>query len=193
MSFGVKQLPSNICIVEESFERIQKNKISNYKDFHSFAVIRNPYQRIISAYKKAIKVLRKAKGVRLENLNPKKIFNYEYLKNIRQLCGEKLPSFEEFVIQVSATKDVNIDVHMRSQNYFLKRNGEIVVKQVIKLEDIENGWSDLMKFVKHPVSLGRANQSTSVIECKFTNELYKMINTRYAKDFEIGNYTMRQE
>lgn len=113
----------------------QAKQILNDENYFKFAIVRNPWSRLVSAYSNWIVKL--LSGSRVSEL-AKSAAKYHYGENY--LHHEDSITFEQFVRYVSATKkiDKHIDVHCRSQCSYL---GEVKYDFLARMENLKNDFA----------------------------------------------------
>lgn len=141
------------------------------QQYFVFAVVRNPYARIVSCYKN--KVLQSRERDR---------------KGILERYGLDMnASLEEFVDFVAEVPDRYADRHFRSQSWFLTWQGKLLPTYVAKLENIDHDWQEIYRHsgIEAPprknVSEGRNDVDLSPI-------LKERIYQRYEQDFVLFGY-----
>ena len=133
----------------------------------SIAVVRNPYDRLISVYNYA--KMRKSywhsdDGSTRYSLHPL----YKY-------CNDH--SFKEFVIAVC--NDEIDNVLLKPQSSFIITPENKIVTEIIRFESLEDGFSKLFgQEIRFPV----VNESTKEHH-DFDDEMVSLIKKRYEKDF----------
>lgn len=163
--------------VEEktAFHTTHKTLSALAKDNFIFAFVRNPYDRLYSAYKnKVMQPLEKDK------------------KNIFRNHGIQLGmKFSEFVDIVCNIPDSKIDRHLRSQSWFLSYNKRLIPQFIGHLESFYEDWAELNK----QFNLGEPTHKNSTesldVESyreQYDSELEKKVFNRYKKDFEFFGY-----
>lgn len=151
----------------------QISKIS--EDNFIFAFVRNPYDRLLSAYKNKVLQPVEAGG-----------------KNIFINHGITLGmALEEFIDIVCGIPDEKIDRHLRSQSWFLTFNGKLIPHYIGHLESFSNDWNELS--VKFDLPVPECRNSTSSIEKDIyfeglSTEIKMKIWKRYQQDFLMFNY-----
>ena len=145
-----------------------------FKKFFVFSFVRNPYDRLYSAYK-----FLQTGGMNIHDKNAYKQY----------LIGYK--NFEDFIFNGLNNQIVNEIVHFKLQSEFICNNyGEIIVDFVGKYENIDKDLSQLSKLINKDIFLphlnkGKAKQKYDKI---YTNEMKDIVYKMYRRDFEIFNY-----
>jgi len=163
--------------VEEktAFHASQKtlNRLSEKNYF--FAFVRNPYDRLYSAYKN--KVLQPI------GVGGKNIFSNHGIR-----LGMK---FEDFVDIVCSLPDHKIDRHLRSQSWFLSYEGSVIPTFIGHLESFDKDWAELNK--RFNLGMPIHKNSTRSLNAEdyrnqYDSELERKVYKRYKEDFEFFNY-----
>ena len=145
-----------------------------FKEFFLFSFVRNPYDRLYSAFK-----FLQAGGMNIHDQNAYK----------QHLIG--FEDFEDFIFNGLNNKIVNEIVHFKLQSEFICNNsGEIIVDFVGKYENIDRDLSQLSMLINKDIFLphlnkGKAKQKYDQI---YTNEMKGIVYKIYRRDFEIFNY-----
>jgi dermatan 4-sulfotransferase 1 len=168
---------SEIKIIEEktAFHASHKYLYDLSTRFFIFAFVRNPYDRIFSAYKN--KVLHPSE------LNGKNIF-----RNHGVFLGMK---FSEFIDVVSVIPDNKIDRHLRSQSWFLCHEEKLIPEYIGHLESFDNDWEKInSRFNLGSPKHKNATKSLNIDDYseQYTHDLEEKVFNRYKKDFELFGY-----
>lgn len=138
-----------------------------------FAFVRDPYERLYSAYKN--KVLQPASG------NGKNIFS-----NHGVTLGMSLGDFVDIVCEIP---DEKIDRHLKSQSWFLTYEERVIPNYIGRLECFEEDWSILSKKFNLPVPEHRNKAiSGEIASTKFSSLMKEQIWRRYERDFVLFAY-----
>ena len=163
--------------VEEktAFHASQKVLSLLSKENYIFAFVRNPYDRLYSAYKNKV-------------LQPLEIGDKNILSNHGVRLGME---FDEFVDIVCGVTDNRIDRHLRSQAWFLSYEGNVIPKFIGHLECFEKDWASLDK----RFNLGKPVHKNSTkslniddYRMKYSRELEEKVYERYKEDFNFFGY-----
>lgn len=163
------------------YEKNIPSCVENPQDHFIFTFVRNPFDRLVSAYKD--KVVRKNKK------NKHSIFSY-YLGGFLM----KSKNFSNFVNRISAIPEVMQEPHFASQYYIIynrthKNGGTKIAPNFIgKFESLENDWNFLQeKFDLSVLPHTNANKKDDwrdYYDIKTAKLVYKI----YKKDFETFGY-----
>ena len=153
-----------------------------FKWFHSFAVIRNPYTRLISDFywRSNISELYPDSGIR--KMNSFKAFVHSVPVNINTSWTD--------LIRDKTRGQANLLIHVRPQYQFvMDENGQRLVDEFLSFEKLGPDFARL---------LARFNQSTEIIKPPrlktvtdyFDRETLDRVNQIYRRDFDLGGYEM---
>ncbi len=144
-----------------------------FNQFYKFSVIRNPYDRILSAYN----FLKKG-GI---NNTDKNNYN-KYLK--------KFNSFEDFVLNGLNKKIMKNVIHFTPQYKFICIDEVIKVDFLIRFELLEEDLNIVSKKIGEEIILPHINSNMHNKTTKsLTNAVRKKIWKLYKLDFLIFNYS----
>ena len=152
---------------------VEKIKHRNmYK--YSFAIVRNPYDRLVSAY-----FYLKKGG---ENNN-----GYD------SLMQKKLEKYKDFKDFIKDLKLFTNDLHFKPQHTFVcDSRGKIIVNHILKVENIDKDFSQLLRSKWLPnEKLQKINSSKhDDFSNYYDDEIKKHVYAVYKKDFKLFNYRM---
>ncbi|EIQ1756789.1 sulfotransferase family 2 domain-containing protein [Campylobacter coli] len=160
------------------YMNFDKDKFDSY---FAFGFVRNPYDRVVSAYH----YLKKGGGNKNdETWASKNIYKYS--------------SFEEFVL---ALEDLEIQnkilnwMHFTPQYKFLcDSEKNILVNFVGKFENLEEDFKKILKILSRKDKLIHINKSLHANYKKYYNDaMYKIIRDIYRDDFEIFDYDLEDK
>ena len=156
------------------FNRIALN-IKNEKYF-SFAFVRNPWDRLYSAYK----FLEKG-GINIHDKNAYEMYLSQY-KN-----------FEDFVINGLDQKIIYEITHFTPQSEFICNNkGEVLVDYLGKFESLNQDIITLSKELKTEVIIGHHNSNSKQDYTNvYTDRMIAKVQDIYKKDIDIFNYDFK--
>lgn len=143
---------------------------SPYKGKILFAIVRNPYERIISEYKYRNEIFPKnKKNVNKKNVNKKNL--------------------NEFIHNAEIIYDKNnfcFDGHLLPQNEFVDSKTEI-----LKIENLDKEFSNLMKKYNYPdKKLGKSFKTSTNLSVKdLDRKSINIVNNIYHEDFNNFGYT----
>lgn len=162
-------------LMELGYERVILKAINPKKYSFRFTFVRNPYDRLVSAYKDKVR-----KPCETGVIS----YNYKLLKEDM--------SFKDFVRAVHKTPDDKIDRHFRSQYWSLKDDeGGIYPDFIGKFENIQEDYKKLMNNlgIENPPELPhRRNSKKGNYMDYYDEETKKLVYERYYEDFKLGGY-----
>lgn len=143
----------------------QHNKrFANNPFVFKFAFVRNPYEKLISCYENR---------VNREEYRGKEVFN----GIIGGVC------FYDFIRQIIELDDSEADMHIKTQSFYLLKNGKIFVDYIGRVENINEDFNFILeKIGLERFELKKKNPSKRNGEY-LTPELKNMIYERYEEDF----------
>lgn len=154
------------CLKQPGHKKAKQFDIPKLKK--SVAIIRNPYDRLISCYN----------YFKMDNTFWSK--KEKKLPKYHEYC--KKNSFNKFVDDLY-DKKIEMDIHMEPQVNYLKKNNKIYTK-LIRLENIEE---DFFKIFKKKLDLPKINTSKKN-NIKLTQDVKNKIFKIYEEDFKLLNY-----
>lgn len=150
-----------------------------YKTHRFFAVVRNPWDRMVSNYE----FCRKASNTKIKQDDGAKVFKRNNIK-----------TFEDYVNLLykhkTDLKKFNI-IHWIPQHEYVMHQGDIKVNHVLKLETLTEDLPELFKKygVKSKVHDKQINKTDHKhYTTYYTPELIKKVKEIYAKDVSLFNY-----
>lgn len=171
-------------IHEHGFVTATKHDLKKYKNYVSFAVIRNPYERILSCYRDKIVNDFQSLGRIHHGLT-----RYNTLLN-RQLFHKDM-EFCRFLEVISKIPDYLSDEHFRSQSSFLPiKNMSIKVDYLLEIESLSVQFNKMAIRENLPQLIeARVNNSGGNSSNHSLNEMdYLRMNTRYSLDLRLLPY-----
>lgn len=153
-------------------EKIEHFDFQNDGSYFSFSVVRNPFERIVSAYKDKFR-----KNCWSAQTYLFGIMNYGL-------------SFDGFVKWISFIPDKFAEVHFVSQYATLyDEKGKCRVEHIGKFEELDTFWKEVVQKHRNLPDLPHYN-STKKSDWRdfYTLKTAKMVYKRYKKDFETFGY-----
>ncbi|WP_415716344.1 sulfotransferase family 2 domain-containing protein [Maridesulfovibrio sp.] len=142
----------------------------SFANYHKFAVVRNPYDRLASLY------------THLMRLGQNEWFNLAFNKILAPY------SFENFCRFVVDCPDELSDIHFRSQTSFLTTpEGLLEDIELINMENYAEEMKNFFAMIGEEVEVPHKNKSrpdsVDYIKDYYTPELIELVNRRYEQDF----------
>jgi chondroitin 4-sulfotransferase 11 len=155
---------------EFDYPSIQRSLLGPGDSFFKFAIVRNPFDRIVSCY------------------NDKVVRNRGFAS---REAWEDL-SFEEFVNKISKTPHSKMNPHFRPQYTFLTRpDGELIVDYFGKFESLTEAFETIKKRAGFPEEtlLPIRNKSTGMATPEYyTKKIKEKVQSIYSKDLDLFEY-----
>lgn len=143
-------------------------KKTEFCNMFSFAIVRNPYDRLLSAYKYMLK------------METNDILGNEPIKECKD--------FKDFVMNYLTPETIS-NMHLRPQYEFVTYNGEICVDYWGKYEQLDSVWKVICKKIKKEIKLPWLNKSNSEPYYSFyDDEMREKVKRLYLKDFLYFKY-----
>lgn len=140
-----------------------------FNSYYKFTVVRNPYDRLYSAYSFLMNG-----GINKQDSD----FLNTYLK--------RYSSFEIFVRHGLNDSNITNWVHFLPQHHFLTdSNGELVIDYVAKMESIENDFITICNSLNIKANLKTMNKTKSKKDIVMSDEIKSIIKNHYKKDFTL--------
>lgn len=141
------------------------------KRYFIFAIVRNPYDRIVSCYKNKV----------VNNQKTERAYIFEKYGLVRGA------SLEDFVTFVCNVPDKYADRHFRSQAWFLSWQGKLLPSYVGRLENLVYDWEEIYSRsgIKAPPVL---NSTKNQAALSLSPALKERIYARYRDDFTLFGY-----
>tara|TARA_R110001592_G_scaffold34421_1_gene118104 strand:+ start:237 stop:1007 length:771 start_codon:yes stop_codon:yes gene_type:complete len=168
------------------------NKIHNFNKIPlSLSIVRNPYDRLISTY------------MYLKNKEPNtkqyKSFNVWFDNNLGKngkyvsdlLLLNNLSTTEQIQKFIKPTLEVDIGwMFLLPQYYHLTFNGKIVIKEILRFENLKEEFTRLIaKYKLEHVDLPHENKTEhNHYSTYFNNQQIEIVKQIYKKDFEVFGY-----
>tara|TARA_R110000751_G_scaffold112784_3_gene211859 strand:- start:7534 stop:8226 length:693 start_codon:yes stop_codon:yes gene_type:complete len=168
-----------------SYGHIRAHEIKNIKNFYTFCLIRNPYDKVYSSWN---------------------FYNSGNGKRDSKLAMQRFyPTFEEFVLDYPNSKNIDYWHFQRTQKeYITDNNGKVIIDYVGNYYNIKNEWAIIQdnnpRFngehiplpVKnrtnpedyHPTANGEFKGTWTK---KYTREMAQIIYDSWREDFEFFN------
>ena len=147
----------------------------------SFSFVRNPWARLVSTW---------AAKIRPPDYNTRTIIEGVHHGFIKAgLPVRAGMPFDEFAEIACATPDSKTDKHLRSQSYFVVRDGAIVPEFLGRLETLADDWARLAAMVGITEEMRHLNNNPPGRYTKrYDARLRNLVGDRYRQDVEIFGY-----
>ncbi|WP_422362436.1 sulfotransferase family 2 domain-containing protein [Reichenbachiella sp.] len=149
-------------------------KPSDFDSFFKFTIVRNPWDRLYSAYEYL-----KQGGF---GINDKKWFD----ENIA-----KYNSFENFVMNWLSIENCKKYIHFLPQKHFIEnKHGQVELDFVGNFETIQDDFSEISKQLKRRIQLKHINSRKVSRNYKsaYTKGMIEKVREVYSIDLEVLNY-----
>lgn len=155
--------------------------IKKYNKIFKFAIVRNPWDRLYSAYTFLMDGGRN-----------------EWDKNFAKETVMKFDSFESFVLNWVNDENIYIGIHFVPQFHFVyDYRGVKLVDHIGKFENLDNEYSLLMNkfgdsiYSDNLMKMNKTNISIKYKDC-YTDEMIKHVGKVYLKDISYFNYSFEK-
>ncbi|MGB3788101.1 MAG: sulfotransferase family protein [Phormidesmis sp.] len=178
-------------------------------DYFKFAIVRNPWARLVSTYANYFVRLPIEKGI-ISDMAPA-VASLIYEKYDVNKHLDKI-TFKEFAEYVAVTKDFESNPHCVSQTQYLAGIG---YDYIAKMESLNSDLLHIAEVLKLPIDMGRNNKTAYSMVCNtidgcsrltssqiryleggipdyrkfYTPELIELVKDRYIQDVENFGYT----
>ncbi len=154
----------------------------DYKDYFKFALVRNPWARLVSCYKNKI-----------QNVSPNFSINgiSKIFHRYKGLFWKGM-SFEAFVESICSIPDLDADKHFQSQLFQLTNDScELLVNYIGRLERLDIAHQDIFEntgvsFLNLPCN-NQSNKGKHYTDY-YDEVLIEKVRNRYAADIEFFEY-----
>ncbi|WP_415906477.1 sulfotransferase family 2 domain-containing protein [Neptuniibacter sp. QD72_48] len=167
-------------ITHHTADHFRKANRKLYSDSFTFSVVRNPYERLVSAYKFA-----KAGGTKRVPI-----------RNPELYTGKDFSNFENFVKNWLVRKDINnIDFVFQPQwIYVCDKKSKIIVDRLYDVKDLSACEIELSNQLGHDVFFPKVNSTGNEDYRDYYNDgLVKEVKEIYYKDFEVLPFSEQWE
>lgn len=145
-----------------------------FRDYFKFAIVRNPWDRLVSGYH----------FLKEGGLNDKD--QQWFSSNLKQY-----KDFEDFVLNWLSEQNKFAYIHFIPQHHYLCLREKVLVDKVYKIENMESVIKDLNRRLDTNISNTHRNKTTnraSDYRAYYNNETKKIVGRVYAKDISLFNY-----
>lgn len=154
---------------------VKKGMGPDFDRKYSFSVSRNPYSRLVSAYKFATQGETHDGAIANPSFYQQPVFS----------------SFERFVKEWLIHQDLlALDNVFKPQHHFVFDNSKLLVNDLFKLEEMDKLEDVLTKRLGKEVKINKKNTTkSSEKQERYTEELKDIVFKLYKKDFELFSYS----
>jgi hypothetical protein len=153
----------------------------HYPDYVSFTFVRNPWDRLVSAW---------GEKIRTEKLNDDHFIDGVH-RNFVKLgfpFGAGMP-FGEFAEFACSLSDAKTEKHLKSQCWFVVRRGSVAADFVGRSESMREDWGRLCDRVGASIELGHYKESRrGSYQDYYDDALRDRVGARYREDAEMFGY-----
>lgn len=149
-----------------------------FKDAFIFSVVRNPYDRLLSAY------------TYLKRPNISESWRSIWGQRWTIQCVSKFATFKDFVLGFD--ESLKRELHFRQQYEFLYLPPNTInVNLLIKFETLSHHWETLKEILKieEPIPTIKRNETEHLKwQDIYTDEMMKIVAHHYSTDFKVFGY-----
>jgi hypothetical protein len=152
-----------------------------FSGYLSFSFVRNPWARLVSIW--------------CEKIKPEPLSDRNFLAGVHRgfvACGLPMRAgmpFAEFADVACGYPDTVTEKHLKSQSYFLVRDGVIVPHFLGRVERMAGDWSRLGSLAGFEMPVGHYNRTRHAPYTSYYDPtLAKRVGDRYRSDVESFGY-----
>lgn len=152
-----------------------------FRNFHSFAVIRNPYSRLLSEF-------HWRRSPHRQEVAP--LWSFDSLEDLVWAIPLEIDTQWRDCVNRASKKQTNFLVHVRPQHHYVcTAAGLQVVKELLRFERLKEDFNGLLGRYGLYTDRIRTPPEKKFAEC-FNREILDRVNMLYARDFSLGGYEM---
>jgi len=153
-----------------------------FHGFRSFAVVRNPYSRLLSEYFWRELIVR--------DFPDAPVLAFESIKSFIESIPDDISSNWDGLTSESNEAQTNFLIHVRpQQSYIFHKNRERLVNEILRFEQLEKDFARLLR--RYGLTTDSINPPNEwCARTHLDRHLLDQVNRIYAKDFELGGYEM---
>jgi len=165
------------------FQHLSMTELLNFtgeefRYFHSFAVIRNPYSRLVSDF------------LWRGTLNPQLNVIFDSFEEFVQAMPLKIDTRWPIYLRKASKRRTNYLIHVRPQHHYVcTQSGEQVVKNLLKFERLKPDFDRLLAQHGLKTDMITTPQERN-FKAYFDRDMLDRVNMIYAQDFKLGSYEM---
>lgn len=161
-------------------KKVDLGKLQDYVGKYTvFSFVRNPWARLVSAYND------KVQSGHADKTNAAKRLS---VIDSRFCVGMQFEEFAELVCDLSDSKT---EKHIKSQSYFLVRQGRLVPDFIGRIESMDSDWHRLQQQIGFSFEVGHSNRTRSKGSYRDyykSSRIKNLVGDRYASDVDLFNY-----
>lgn len=165
-----------------SMTELQTLSNSQYADFESFAVVRNPYRRLLSDYFWRIKIR--------EAWPKAAIPAFESFDTFIQSIPQDINTSWNAYMSRANREDANFLIHIRPQYHYVSNYDELNgLSHILKFENLKDELQKIFSSREIQTSRFRNGMEIDIAE-HFTRTQLDIVNAIYERDFHAFSYEM---
>ena len=155
---------------------------NEFDDFRSFAVVRNPYSRLVSDFRWRQQIVKQRPQARLLSFDSFKEFINTIPKDININWRNYLKNADRM--------RANFLIHIRPQyQYVCSDNNEQLVNEIYCFEKLKVRFDALCKDIGLTNKIVVSGKNIAHMEF-YDSETIEIVNNIYSRDFKLGSYSM---
>lgn len=151
-------------------DALLKHRTKEFSNYFTFTIVRNPWDRLLSAYLYMLK------------MDTNDILGNAEIK--------KHTTFDSFVMNYCTPETINNNMHLKPQYLFVCIDDKIGVDYWGKYENLNESWKIVCHKLGKDIQLPWLNQSNSKKEFKsfYTRPAIEKVRKLYQKDIQLFGY-----
>lgn len=151
---------------------IKENYPKDFDEYFKFALVRNPYDRVYSAYK-----FIKQNGTEVMGIENKKVYHTKVFE-----------TYESFVMNWLPNVDIKKEDYVFQPQYsFIYDKDKLIVDKIWNIENMQVFTSEINELLGFQLNIEHLNKSKKTNK-EISQEMREVIYTVYKKDFELLGY-----
>jgi hypothetical protein len=147
--------------------------------FGSFAVVRNPYSRLISEF-----LWRR----QLKQRPDSTLIHFDSFDDFIRAIPSDIDSNWQSYLNSADKRESNLWIHLRPQHHYIcGEDGKQIVREILQFERLKPEFDRLLDRYGLSTDSIRTPEEKS-LERFFDRGLFDQVNEIYARDFELGRY-----